>query len=91
MQAISKATDKEAALANLKSSFAFLHQAVATITKDNAFTHAGRGADDSRISLYAAVLAHNRDHYGQLVEYLRMNGITPPASQGRPPANPAQK
>ena len=26
-------------------------------------------------------LAHSMDHYGQMVEYLRMNGIVPPASQ----------
>jgi hypothetical protein len=24
---------------------------------------------------------HIADHYGQLVEYLRMNGIVPPATQ----------
>jgi len=23
------------------------------------------------------------DHYGQMVEYLRMNGIVPPASRGQ--------
>jgi hypothetical protein len=27
-------------------------------------------------------MAHFMDHYGQLVEYLRMNGIVPPASRG---------
>jgi hypothetical protein len=32
---------------------------------------------------------HAFDHYGQMVEYLRMNGIVPPASQGQPPANPS--
>ncbi len=88
VQAVGKGTDKEAAVASLKASFAFLHQAVATITAANAFDHAGRGPLDSRASIFAAVLAHNRDHYGQLVEYLRMNGILPPASQGRPLANP---
>jgi hypothetical protein len=30
------------------------------------------------------------DHYGQMVEYLRDNGLTPPASANRPPANPAK-
>jgi hypothetical protein len=29
-------------------------------------------------------LAHSMDHYGQMVEYLRMNGIVPPASQKQP-------
>jgi hypothetical protein len=27
-------------------------------------------------------VAHAFDHYGQMVEYLRMNGIVPPASRG---------
>ena len=26
---------------------------------------------------------HAADEYGQMVEYLRMNGIVPPASRGR--------
>jgi len=26
-------------------------------------------------------LAHAFDHYGQMVEYLRMNGVVPPASR----------
>jgi len=26
-------------------------------------------------------LAHSSNHYGQMVEYLRMNGIVPPAGR----------
>jgi hypothetical protein len=26
--------------------------------------------------------AHNNNHYGQLVYYLRLNGITPPSTRG---------
>jgi hypothetical protein len=29
-------------------------------------------------------VAHAFDHYGQMVEYLRMNGIVPPASRAKP-------
>ena len=33
----------------------------------------------------ATLLAfHGMDHYGQMVEYLRMNGIVPPASRPKP-------
>ena len=28
-------------------------------------------------------VAHAFDHYGQMVEYLRMNGIVPPASRAK--------
>ena len=87
---MSKGSDKETALAALKASFAAMHQAVAGLTTATAFEHAGRGPNDTRLSVLAGGLAHQRDHYGQLVEYARMNGITPPASVGRPPANPGK-
>jgi hypothetical protein len=35
----------------------------------------------TRLGLAVEVLLHTFDHYGQLVEYLRMNGIVPPASR----------
>ncbi len=87
---VSKGVDKVTALASLKASFAAMHAAISTLTPANAFERAGRGPNDTRISVIAGGLAHQRDHYGQLVEYARMNGITPPASMGRPPANPAK-
>ncbi len=87
---VSKGVDKDTAVASLKASFAAMHAAIATLTVANAFEHQGRGPNDSRIGVFAGGLAHQRDHYGQLVEYARMNGITPPASVGRPPANPAK-
>jgi hypothetical protein len=34
-----------------------------------------------RLSVGAFAVAHPMDHYGQMVEYLRMNGIVPPASR----------
>jgi uncharacterized damage-inducible protein DinB len=35
----------------------------------------------TRLALIAESLMHAADHYGQIVEYLRMNGIVPPASR----------
>jgi hypothetical protein len=37
----------------------------------------------SRLHLAVFGVAHAYDHYGQMVEYLRMNGIVPPASRGK--------
>jgi hypothetical protein len=34
----------------------------------------------TRTTIAAFAAAHGYDHYGQMVEYLRMNGIVPPAS-----------
>ena len=36
----------------------------------------------SRLYLATFGAAHALDHYGQMVEYLRMNSIIPPASRG---------
>jgi hypothetical protein len=31
-------------------------------------------------------IAHNNEHYGNIVTYLRIKGIVPPSSERRPPA-----
>jgi hypothetical protein len=43
---------------------------------------------NTRLALATFSVAHGWDHYGQMAEYLRMNGIVPPGSVGQPPANP---
>jgi hypothetical protein len=35
----------------------------------------------TRSALIVESLMHAYDHYGQIVEYLRMNGVVPPASR----------
>ena len=39
------------------------------------------GGESTRLGLTTLAVWHASDHYGQLVVYLRMNGIVPPASQ----------
>ena len=78
VKAIGSLTDKDKLVAALAASFEFLHKAIGTLTSQNAFESV-RGTQ-TRASLAGAVVAHGFDHYGQLVEYLRMNGIVPPAS-----------
>lgn len=70
--------DKQQILAALSASFVYLHKAIATLTPQNAF-EAAHG-ESTRAALAGGVVAHAFDHYGQMVEYLRMNGIVPPAS-----------
>ncbi len=77
-KALKGMTDKEQILAALQASFAFAHKAMANLTATNAFESIHE--TDTRASLAGGLVAHGFDHYGQLVEYLRMNGITPPAS-----------
>ena len=66
----------------LKDSFALGHRAAAALTTENMLQNAGSG---TTTRLYRATfgVAHAYDHYGQMVEYLRMNGIVPPASRGK--------
>ena len=78
VKAIGSLTDKEQIVAALEKSFDFVNKAMGTLTTENAFD-ATRGSQ-TRATTAGGVIAHGFDHYGQLAEYLRMNGIIPPAS-----------
>jgi hypothetical protein len=69
----------------LKGSFRALHQAAATIDDANTVIPdtpisplVGRA---TRLGYVQEALIHLYDHYGQMVVYLRLNGIIPPASR----------
>lgn len=66
----------------LKDSFALGHKAAATLTPENMLQPVGKGKS-ARLHLAEFGVAHAYNHYGQMVEYLRMNGIVPPASRGK--------
>ena|SRR5271157_1834023 len=68
----------------LKESFVYLHKAINTINAANILEpiKAPWGtAPTTRLSMAVVAVSHPFDHYGQMVEYLRMNGIIPPASR----------
>ena len=69
----------------VKDSFAFGHKAVATLNESNLVQPIPRNNRPPTTRLFLATFApaHAFDHYGQMVEYLRMNGIVPPASRGQ--------
>jgi len=80
---ISKLTKKDDIVAALAGSFAYARKAIATITAANAFEVVKSpepGMLATRATLAQFAISHANDHYGQMVEYLRMNGIVPPAS-----------
>jgi hypothetical protein len=66
----------------LKDSFAQGHKAAATLTVDNMLQPVGQ-SKSPRLHRAEFGVAHAFDHYGQMVEYLRMNGIVPPASRAK--------
>jgi uncharacterized damage-inducible protein DinB len=70
----------------LNGSFAQLYKAIETIGEKNTPVKSSsisplKGAEVTRLALLVESLAHAFDHYGQMVEYLRMNGVVPPASR----------
>lgn len=77
-------TTKSDIMKYLKESFVYVHKAIQTINENNLEAPVrspfGEGSV-SRLGLATSVSSHGFDHYGQMVEYLRMNGIIPPASQ----------
>ncbi len=76
--AIEKLTSKADIVKALKDSFTDAHAFVNTITPENAFVNTEHGV---RGGMAAFGMAHFMDHYGQMVVYMRMNGIVPPASR----------
>jgi uncharacterized damage-inducible protein DinB len=73
---------REEILKFLKDSFEYSHKAVAGLTSENQLGLVKfRGREVTRMSLVILALTHATDHYGQLVEYLRMNGVIPPGSR----------
>jgi uncharacterized damage-inducible protein DinB len=66
----------------LKDSFALGHRAAATLTPQNILENPEH-SKSTRLHLATFAVAHAFNHYGQMVEYLRMNGIVPPASRGQ--------
>lgn len=75
-------TSKEQIVAALRASFAYAHKAVNSITPANAYT-AIKDVDgmNTRATVASFAVAHGYDHYGQMVEYLRMSGVVPPGSK----------
>jgi hypothetical protein len=68
----------------LKDSFAYVHKAVGTVNDGNLLSPIkspfGEGMT-TRLGMATLIVGHCFDHYGQMVEYLRMNSIVPPASR----------
>jgi hypothetical protein len=79
VKALADIKGKDKAVEALEASFVFAHKAMGTLTAQNAFESVHGSA--TKASLASGLVAHANDHYGQLVEYLRMNGIVPPASR----------
>jgi len=74
-------------LTYLRDSFAALKQSLNAITVKNMFDpiDGPYATPNTRLGLAAIAVWHNADHYGQMVIYLRENGIVPPSSRNPRP------
>src|SRR3989454_12431386 len=77
---------KDEILRYLKGSFAYLDNAIEVIGQKNIPVKSSpisplKSTEATRLALVVESLVHAFDHYGQMVEYLRMNGVVPPASR----------
>jgi uncharacterized damage-inducible protein DinB len=73
-------------LTYLKGSLAHLDKAIEAIGQKNVPVKSSpisplKSTEATRVALVVESLVHAFDHYGQMVEYLRMNGVVPPASR----------
>jgi uncharacterized damage-inducible protein DinB len=71
----------------LRNSFQAIRKSIARINAQNQFNpiEGDYGMPNTRLGLAGVVIWHNADHYGQMIVYLRLNGIVPPASRPNPP------
>jgi DinB superfamily len=83
----SPAKSRDELVAYLHESFKALKKSLGAITKENMFQpiEGPYAGPNTRLGLATVCIWHVADHYGQLVLYMRLNGIVPPASRPNPP------
>jgi hypothetical protein len=78
-------TAKEDIVRYLKEAFTHAHKALGTLTNENLREQIAdpyvENLRTTRLDAASIFLSHTWDHYGQIVEYLRMNNMVPPGHQ----------
>ena len=78
-------TSKDDIVMYLKDAFAHAHRAIGTLTNENLLEQIRdpyvEKLRTTRLDAATIFLSHTWDHYGQMVEYLRMNNLVPPGHQ----------
>ena len=78
-------TSKEDVVKYLRDAFAHAHRAIGILTSENLLEHIRdpyvEKLRTTRLDAAMIFLSHTWDHYGQMVEYLRMNNLVPPGHQ----------
>jgi hypothetical protein len=76
-------------VSKLKASFAFCEQAIeqvtdATLPDAIAFTYAGAERKSTRVNMVFLHALDLADHYSQIANYMRLNGMLPPSALPKP-------
>jgi uncharacterized damage-inducible protein DinB len=85
-----KATWPKAELVSkLKASFAFCDQAIEQVTDASlpdaiSFTYGGAERKSTRVNMLLLHALDLADHYSQIANYMRLNGMLPPSALPRP-------
>lgn len=81
------AKTKKELLIYLRDSFAAVKKSVGAMDAKNMFEpiEGPYAGPNTRLGMATVILWHAADHYGQIVLYLRLNGIVPPTSRPKPP------
>ena len=78
-------TSKDDIVRYLKNAFAHAHRAIGTLTNENLLEQIADPYSEklktTRVDAAGIFFWHTYDHYGQMVEYLRMNNLVPPGHQ----------
>ena len=78
------ATTKAALVAALKTTTAYCERAYAQTDAAAAASATVFGDKTTRLGVLASNAAHNAEHYGNIVTYMRIKGLVPPSSQPAP-------
>ncbi len=83
----SPAKTKKQLLIYLRDSFVAIRKSIGAVDAKNMFDpiEGPYAGPNTRLGLATVVIWHAADHYGQMLLYLRLNGIVPPASRPNPP------
>jgi len=80
---------KDELVSQLKASFAFCAQAIDQLTDASlpeavTFSFGGRTRNSTRVAMVLGHALDLADHYSQIANYMRLNGIVPPTALPRP-------
>jgi len=80
-------TSKADLVQALKEGYAYCDKIYSGMTDSKLAENASvEGRPRAVLTILTLTIAHNDEHYGNMVTYLRIKGIVPPSSERRPPA-----